>query len=36
MGLRLFNKLILDFTTQTDDSHAVPAKAISKILVKYI
>lgn len=35
MGLRLLNKLILDFTTQTDDSHAVLAKIVSKRLIKY-
>jgi len=28
--LRLLNNLILHFTTQTDDSHAVPIKNISK------
>jgi len=32
--LRLLNNLILHFTTQTDDSHAVPAKIISKKGIK--
>jgi hypothetical protein len=32
----LFNNLILDSTTQTDDSHAVPIKSISLSLINFI
>jgi len=34
--LRLFNNLILHFTTQTDDSHAVPLDFFSMFLIKIL